>query len=115
MKKYLSILALLGLVAAGLFSVFTSPSEAAYARWSDMRLKSNIIQIGTGPLGLGIYEYDIFGKREVGVMAQEVEKVRPDAVITTKSGYKMVRYDRLPGWDKVDTSTRYQVAGRGRW
>jgi hypothetical protein len=101
MRKYLSVLALLGLVAAGLFSAFTGPSEAAYARWSDARLKSNIVQVGTNSLGIGVYEYDIFGKRELGVIAQEVEKVLPEAVITTESGYKMVRYNRLPGWDKI--------------
>jgi hypothetical protein len=44
---------LLGLVAAGLFSAFTGPSEAAYARWSDARLNSNIVQVGTNSLGIG--------------------------------------------------------------
>jgi hypothetical protein len=118
MKKSLGILALLGLIAAGLLSAFSSPSEAADARWSDERLKSSIVQVGTNPLGLGLYEYTIFGKRELGVMAQEVEKARPEAVITTQSGYKMVRYDLLPGWNKVTStvpSSRMQVAWfRGR-
>ncbi len=62
---------------------------------SDRRLKSNIRRIGTHPLGIGIYEYDIFGKRTIGVMADEVSTVRPDAVHTHSSGYQMVDYGAL--------------------
>lgn len=47
---------------------------------SDRRLKSNIRRIGTHPSGIGIYEYDIFGHRTQGVMADEVERVLPAAV-----------------------------------
>ena len=62
---------------------------------SDRRLKSNIERIGTHPLGIGIYEYDIFGKRQRGVMADEVETVLPEAVAIHPSGYKMVNYGML--------------------
>lgn len=62
---------------------------------SDRRLKSNIVRIGDHPLGIGIYEYDIFGKRDVGVMADEVLTVRPEAVITMPNGYYAVDYGRL--------------------
>ncbi len=62
---------------------------------SDRRLKSNIIRIGTHPLGIGIYEYDIFGERDVGVMAQEVLEVKPEAVIHHPAGFLMVDYGRL--------------------
>jgi hypothetical protein len=62
---------------------------------SDRRLKSNIVKVGTHPLGIGIYEYDIFGERQRGVMADEVEKVMPEAVMTHESGYKMVDYGAL--------------------
>ena len=62
---------------------------------SDMRLKSNIVRVGTHEKGFGIYEYDIFDRRERGVMAQEVEKVIPEAVIEHPSGYKMVNYGAL--------------------
>jgi hypothetical protein len=58
-------------------------------------LKSNIVRIGTHPLGIGIYEYDIFGGRQRGVMADEVEAVMPEAVNTHESGYKMVNYGLL--------------------
>ncbi len=63
--------------------------------FSDCRLKSNIERIGTHPLGIGIYEYDIFGRREIGVMADEVLTVRPEAVLLHPSGYMMVDYGSL--------------------
>ncbi len=62
---------------------------------SDRRLKSNITRIGTHPLGIGIYEYDIFGERRRGVMADEVEAVKPEAVVMHPSGFKMVNYGAL--------------------
>lgn len=63
--------------------------------FSDRRLKSNIIRTGTHPLGIGLYEYDIFGERQRGVMADEVEAVLPSAVSTHSSGFKMVDYSKL--------------------
>lgn len=63
--------------------------------FSDIRLKSKIVRVGTHPLGIGIYEYDIDGRRERGVIAQEVERVLPSAVIEHSNGYKMVDYGAL--------------------
>lgn len=68
---------------------------AAMMFMSDVRLKSNIKRVGTHPFGVGIYEYDIFGERERGVMAQELLAVRPDLVATHPSGYLMVNYGGL--------------------
>ena len=62
--------------------------------FSDRRLKHNIVRIGTHKLGIGFYEYDIFGKRETGVMADEVEKVMPSAVHHI-AGLKMVDYGAI--------------------
>jgi len=59
---------------------------------SDRRLKSNVIRIGTHPLGIGWYEYTIEGRKEQGVMADEVLGVKPEAVITRSDGYLMVDY-----------------------
>lgn len=64
---------------------------------SDIRLKSNITRIGTHPLGIGIYAYDIFGERDIGVMAQEVFHVKPEAVHRHPSGFLMVDYAALGG------------------
>ncbi len=77
----------------GLFNLAGSLGSAALL--SDRRLKSNIVRIGTHPLGIGVYEYDIFGTRQRGVMADEVEQVRPEAVITRDDGFQMVNYGML--------------------
>lgn len=75
-----------GLQAGGLYAGLAA---------SDRRLKSNIKRIGTHPLGIGVYAYTIFGRHKIGVMADEVEQVRPWAVVTRPSGYKMVNYGAL--------------------
>ena len=69
---------------------------------SDIRTKENIEHIGWLPNGLPVYTYEYkpefrddpfagYGKY-IGVMAQEVELVKPEAVITDADGYKMVNY-----------------------
>jgi hypothetical protein len=63
--------------------------------FSDRRLKSNIKRIGTHRLGIGIYSYTIFGAPEIGVLADEVLKVRPEAVAANHSDYLMVNYGAL--------------------
>jgi hypothetical protein len=65
---------------------------------SDRRAKKDIVQIGTRPDGLGIYEYTLKddGQRYIGVMADEVAKYRPEALgPITSDGYATVHYDRL--------------------
>lgn len=62
---------------------------------SDRRLKSNIVRIGTHPLGIGVYAYDIEGRSDIGVMADEVLTVRPDAVMRGADGFLRVNYGRL--------------------
>jgi hypothetical protein len=64
---------------------------------SDIRLKRNISLIGKLVNGLNLYKYrylwsDIF---YVGVMAQEVIKIIPDAVVYNSSGYMMVNYNKV--------------------
>jgi hypothetical protein len=68
---------------------------------SDENLKTDIKRIGTHDLGMGIYSYsykdgyNLPTGIQVGVMAQEVEKVIPEAVIVTDSGFKAVNYAML--------------------
>lgn len=63
---------------------------------SDRRLKRNIKRIGTHDSGIGIYSYVyIWGEPGIGVMADELEKVNPDAVAVHSSGYKMVDYAKV--------------------
>jgi hypothetical protein len=63
--------------------------------FSDRRLKSNIKQVGTHAIGVGIYEYTMMGMPQRGVIAQEVEAVRPDLVKRHANGYLMVNYGGL--------------------
>ena len=58
--------------------------------FSDRRLKSNIQKIGQRN-GVNWYVYEIFGKPQIGVMADEV----PWAAIDHPSGYQMVDYARI--------------------
>lgn len=69
---------------------------AAGKSFSDRRLKKNIKRIGTHKSGVGIYEYDYIwgGGKQIGVMAQELEKVMPDAVFEI-DGFKGVDYAKL--------------------
>jgi hypothetical protein len=70
---------------------------AGTSLFSDRRLKENIAQVGKMDNGLPIYTYRYKGEEatHMGVMADEAEKVFPDAVATHPSGYKMVNYGAL--------------------
>jgi hypothetical protein len=81
--------------SSGLMSA--AGSIAGAAMFSDSRLKRNIKRIGTHITGIGIYCYNyIWGDTmHIGVMAQELQKVKPEAVIETESGYLAVDYNKL--------------------
>jgi Chaperone of endosialidase len=67
------------------------------ALMSDLRLKKNIIKLGIHKtLGIGLYTWDyLWGEKGAGVMAQELEQVMPEAVITMPNGFKAVNYSML--------------------
>lgn len=60
---------------------------------SDIRIKENISRVGTLDNGLPVYSfrYKSGGPQQIGVMAQDVEKVKPHAVAEV-NGIKMVNY-----------------------
>lgn len=66
---------------------------------SDRRLKTNVSQIGIDDrTGLNLYEFEYIdgsGKRYEGVMADEVERVMPEAVFEMPDGFKAVNYQML--------------------
>jgi hypothetical protein len=66
-------------------------------RRSDIALKHHVILLGHLDNGLGFYRFSYNGsdKGYVGVMAQEVQTVRPDAVIRGHDGYLRVYYEKL--------------------
>jgi hypothetical protein len=66
-------------------------------RRSDIALKHDIELLGHLGNGLGYYRFSYIGsdKAYVGVMAQEVESVMPDAVTRGSDGYLRVHYEKL--------------------
>lgn len=72
---------------------------AAITKYSDRRLKDNIILVGQDEAtGLNLYEFNYTHDPDVrfrGVMADEVEKYMPDAVMRDGDGYLSVDYDMI--------------------
>jgi hypothetical protein len=80
-------------------------SAVGTAAASDINTKENIKLVGRLKNGLNVYSFEY--KKEfkdteyaghgsfVGVMAQEVEKIIPEAVFTGKDGYKVVDYSLI--------------------
>ena len=66
-------------------------------RRSDIRLKHDIALLGRLRNGIGWYRFAYNGgtRTYVGVMAQEVQKLEPAAVMRGRYGYLKVDYDRL--------------------
>lgn len=87
---------LLGAAAGGASTVLTSAALAG----SDRRLKTDIVAVGRDErTGLTLYEFAYIGatdgKRWRGVMADEVERIDPQAVVYDDLGFASVDYARL--------------------
>jgi hypothetical protein len=74
-----------------------APNGSGKVASSDRRLKTEIRRMATLPGGLGIYRFKyLWSDTEyVGVMAQEVREVMPDAVIEGTDGFLRVDYAML--------------------
>jgi hypothetical protein len=68
--------------------------DAAFM-FSDERVKENVDEVGSLHDGTPVYKYNYIGDNmpRIGLMAQDVEKVRPDAV-KEFGGIKAVNYDK---------------------
>ena len=66
-------------------------------RRSDIALKHDVVLLGYLDNGLGFYRFSYLGsgKTYVGVIAQEVQAVMPEAVTRGRDGYLRVFYERL--------------------
>ena len=66
-------------------------------RRSDIRLKHDITLLGYLDDGLGFYRFSYNGsnKAYVGVMAQDVQQMAPQAVVLGRDGYLRVYYEKL--------------------
>lgn len=68
---------------------------------SDPSVKGDVVRIGTHPLGLGLYLFKykpgfrVDGRRHFGVMADEVERVMPEAVSRDENGIRQVDHALL--------------------
>lgn len=78
--------------------LFGLGSAGIYA-FSDRRLKKNIKKIGKTDDGQNLYKYEYRGSNEpqIGLLAQEVAKKKPEAVAVTPSGFLAVNYDKALG------------------
>jgi Chaperone of endosialidase len=81
---------------SGMFQLGGAALSAA-AMMSDRRLKKNIKALGTYLKGIPLYEFEYLWSKAkyIGVMADEVKKVMPQAVIRHESGFDMVNYGML--------------------
>lgn len=75
----------------GLFGL----ASAGIGLFSDRRLKDDIRPVGKLDNGLTVYSYRYKGDvvSQIGLMADEVEKIHPEAIVDDPSGFKRVRYD----------------------
>jgi Protein of unknown function (DUF3300)/Chaperone of endosialidase len=80
-------------------------------RRSDVALKHDITLLGRLDNGLGFYRFSYNGSDQayVGVMAQEVRTIMPEAVVRGRDGYLEVFYDKLGL--KFQTYDRWIAAG----
>jgi hypothetical protein len=81
----------------GALSGSTTTQTAPQSFFSDVRLKEDIKRVGTAHNGLPIYTFKYKGdnteQTHIGYMAQDVEKVHPEAV-GESHGFKTVDYDK---------------------
>ncbi len=82
-------------------------SSAGLAMFSDVRLKENIRPVGKLDNGLTVYCFNFAGSKvsQLGLLAQEVAEVKPEAVFRDDNGYLMVCYD-LAVEDIADNSLK---------
>ena len=82
----------------GLFGL-AGTGVTAGIKYSDRRLKRDIEAIGKGAHDLTLYRFRYLWDDaiEIGYMADEVARVRPDAVMTLPNGFLAVNYAKLGG------------------
>jgi len=72
-------------------------SAATIYAASSKKLKDNIIQVGKSILGYNIYKFNYKGQaqRYIGVIAEEIQQLKPEAVRMLPNGYLGVNYNLL--------------------
>lgn len=85
-------------VSTGAYFAFGSQVRApTFQATSDIRKKKDLAEVHPDLSSLSAYRYTLKddGKRHYGLIAQEVEKVLPDAVSEDKDGYKSLDYNAV--------------------
>ncbi|AYJ85781.1 tail fiber domain-containing protein [Sphingomonas paeninsulae] len=88
--------------SGGLLNSLLGAGQIAASAFSDPRLKRDVMLIERKDDGLGIYRYryvwdDDTAPASIGVMADEVEQLRPWALGPVMLGYQTVDYSKLGG------------------
>jgi hypothetical protein len=86
-----------GRTTTGSVTTGRRPTRPTQPQPSDLELKHDVVRIGSIADGIGLYrfQYNWSDQVYVGVIAQEVMTVRPDAVTRGPDGYLRVDYGRL--------------------
>jgi hypothetical protein len=93
----LSLGAAAGAGAAGFSGTAFASQALSGLGASDRRLKEDVEQIGMHKIGVPLYTWTfLWGERGIGVMADELKEVMPDAVQTI-DGFDYVDYDMIGG------------------
>jgi hypothetical protein len=96
MAAYNARMQQIGAQNAALGNLLGTLGGAAIWKWSDRRVKRDVVRVGTGRYGLPLYAWRyIWGGVGVGHMADEVARVRPDAVRIGADGFARVNYGAL--------------------
>jgi hypothetical protein len=100
-KQYATDMSQNNAAMGGMFGTAGSLGAASVMKYglpflSDRRAKDDIRRVGGLDNGLPVYVFRYKGEdgMQIGLMADEVEKVHPEAVMTGSHGYKMVDYSR---------------------
>src|SRR6202790_1067720 len=103
-RKFLKKAGKVALTAPAVALLLSAESRPAHAPpalsgtfTSDRRLKQHVKRAGALPNGLPLYSFQYIwgGPTFVGVMAQDVLRVMPDAVVTDPDGFYRVDYEML--------------------
>lgn len=86
-----------GVVAAAFGSPVFAPLAGPPVQPSDVRLKEDITPVGASDAGIPLYTFRYRNRPGLyrGVMAQDVLKTRPDAVVVDEDGFYKVDYAKL--------------------
>jgi Flp pilus assembly pilin Flp len=111
-----AVIAIIVVVGQWVVNQWTVLNTTLSANPSDIRLKRDIALVQRLASGIGLYRYRYNWSDQVyvGVMAQEVARVVPDAVVRGQDGYLRVDYRRLGlrlmTWDEWTASEEWRLA-----